>query len=87
MTATPTDETPKRPRFLTIGQIAEELNVGVPTVRMLLKSGELRGMQIGGRGLWRVAAVDLEDFIAGAYRTTAERIAAGELVDDIPSDA
>ncbi|WP_342451743.1 excisionase family DNA-binding protein [Arthrobacter sp. H16F315] len=44
------DEASKRPRFLTIEQVAEELNVGLPTVRMLLKYGELRGTQIGGRG-------------------------------------
>ena len=44
------DAAPKRPRFLTIDQVAEELNVGLPTVRMLLKSGELRGIQIGARG-------------------------------------
>lgn len=47
----PIEAAPKRPRFLTVEQVAEELNVGVPTVRMLLKSGELRGIQIGGRGL------------------------------------
>jgi excisionase family DNA binding protein len=44
------DVAPKRPRFLTVEQVADELNVGLPTVRMLLKSGELRGIQIGGRG-------------------------------------
>jgi excisionase family DNA binding protein len=37
-------------RFLTIEQVAEELNVGLPQVRTLLKTGELRGIQIGGRG-------------------------------------
>ncbi len=41
---------PKRPRFMTIEQVAEELAVGIPTVRQLLKSGELRGFQLGGRG-------------------------------------
>ncbi|WP_427007079.1 excisionase family DNA-binding protein [Pseudarthrobacter sp. H2] len=41
------------PRFLTIEQGAEEINVGLPTIRMLLKSGELRGIQMGSRGLWR----------------------------------
>jgi excisionase family DNA binding protein len=30
----------RRPRFLTIEQVAEELIVGLPTVRMLLRSGE-----------------------------------------------
>lgn len=43
------DVTPKRPRFLTIEQVGEELAVGAPTVRQLLKTGELRGLQIGGR--------------------------------------
>lgn len=73
---------PKRPRFLTVEQVADELNVGLPTVRMLLKSGELRGIQIGGRGLWRVANADLEDYVAEAYRVTAEKIAAGEIEGD-----
>lgn len=76
------DKTPSRPRFLTIEQVADELTVGLPTVRMLLKSGELRGIQIGGRGLWRVAALDLESYIADAYRVTAERIAAGGFPDE-----
>lgn len=65
-----TDEE-RRPRFLTIEQVAEELNVGLPTVRMLLRSGELRGLQIGGRGLWRIGTQDLEDYIEGAYRLSA----------------
>ena len=72
----------KRPRFLTIEQVAEELSVGLPTVRMLLKAGDLRGIQVGGKGLWRVASKDLEDYIENAYRVTAERIAAGEVPDD-----
>ena len=62
----------KRPRFLAIEQVAEELNVGVPTVRMLLKSGELRGIQIGGKGLWRVGRVDIEDYIQTANSKAAE---------------
>lgn len=48
-------------------------------VRALIKAGELRALQVGGRGLWRVGVQDVEDFIAEAYRTTAERIAAEEL--------
>ncbi|MDQ1058433.1 hypothetical protein QFZ23_002334 [Arthrobacter globiformis] len=34
------------------------------------------------RGVWRIGASDIEDYIAEAYRRTAERIAAGELKDD-----
>ncbi|BCW69980.1 helix-turn-helix domain-containing protein [Arthrobacter sp. NicSoilB8] len=76
------DIAPKRPRFLTIDQVAEELAVGAPTVRQLLKTGELRALQIGGRGMWRVAAKDLEDYVERAYRVTAEKITAGELLAD-----
>jgi hypothetical protein len=49
---------------------------------MLLKSAELRGLQIGGRGMWRIATTDLEDYIEVAYRLTSERIAAGEVPDE-----
>lgn len=69
----------KKYRFLTVEQVAEELNVSVSQIRALLKSGELRGIQVGGRNVWRIAASDVEDYITEAYRRTAERIAAGEL--------
>lgn len=70
-------------RFLTIEQVAEELNVGTPSVRALLKTGELRGIQVGGRGMWRIARLDVEDYISDAYRKTAERISSGEIEDDL----
>ncbi len=69
-------------RFLTIEQVAEELNVGVPLVRSLLQVRELRGFQIGGRGIWRIGAADVEDYISQAYRRTATKIEAGELPDE-----
>jgi excisionase family DNA binding protein len=77
-----TAENGKR-RFLTIEQAADELNVKESLIRGLIKSGELRALQVGGRGLWRIGIQDLEDYIADAYRHTAERIAAGELADDV----
>ena len=49
-------------------------------IRALIRTGELRGIQVGGRGVWRVGANDIEDYIAEAYyRLTAERIADGDL--------
>jgi excisionase family DNA binding protein len=69
----------KTRRFLTIEQAAGELNVSESQIRAMLRSGELRGIQIGGRGLWRIGAQDLEDFIANAYDRTTARIASGEL--------
>lgn len=69
----------RKPRFLTVEQAAEELNVGVPLIRTLLKSGELRGIQIGARGLWRIGTTDVEMYIEAAYRKAADRLASGEL--------
>ena len=76
----PVTETPgSQHRFLTIEQTAEELNVSQTQIRAMLRSGELHGFQVGGRGLWRVGRVDLESYIEAAYEQTAARIAAGEL--------
>lgn len=78
---------PNKPavRFMTIEQVAEELSVGLPQVRALLKSGELRGLQIGARGLWRISVQDFEDYITEAYRRTAARVEAG-IVEELPAE-
>ncbi|MEV4990186.1 helix-turn-helix domain-containing protein [Pseudarthrobacter sp. LMD1-1-1.1] len=72
---------PNTPRFLTLAQVADELNVKQSLVQGLIRTGELRAFQVGGRGLWRIGRQDVEDYIEKAYRGTAERIAAGELDD------
>ncbi|MDN3935670.1 helix-turn-helix domain-containing protein [Arthrobacter sp. YD4] len=69
-------------RFLTPPQVAEELNVKPNQVHALIKAGDLRALQVGGRGMWRIGRQDVEDYIERAYRRTAERIAAGEISDD-----
>lgn len=73
---------PKYLRFLTIEQAADELNVKQSLIRALIKNGELRAMQVGGRGVWRIGRKDIEDYIDEAYLRTAGRIAAGELVGE-----
>ena len=78
-----TDE-PTTRHFLTIEQVANELNVKANQIPVLIKSGELRGIQIGPRGLWPIGTQDVEDYIAESYRRTAERIAAGDLQDAGP---
>lgn len=70
------------PRFLTIEQVAEDLNVKPPLVRALIKSGELRAIQVGGRGMWRIGVKDLEDYLEQAYQRTADRIKAGDIMDE-----
>lgn len=73
---------PNQPRFLTLAQVAEELNVKQSLVQGLIKSGELRAFQLGGRGLWRIGRQDVEDYINHAYQRTANLIAAGEITND-----
>lgn len=78
---------PNQPRFLTPAQVAEELNVKQSLVQGLIRTGELRAFQVGGRGLWRIGRQDVEDYINQAYQHTADRIAAGEITDDGEVDA
>jgi len=73
---------PEKPRFsqlLTLAQVREILNVGMPTLYALLSSGELRGLQLGGRRMWRVSEDDLADYLERAYQETQDRIAAGTI--------
>lgn len=80
-----TEELGRQRRFLTIEQVAQELNVGEPLVRALLRSGELRGIQVGGRGVWRIGAGDVDAYIEAAYRKTAEKVSRGDFAEaDVP---
>lgn len=71
-------ENSKKHRFLTVEQVAEELNLSASQVGALLKCGDLRGIQVGGRNEWRIDVTDVEYFIAEANRKTEQRIAAGD---------
>lgn len=65
------------PRFLSIADVCEELNLSAAAVRAMLKSGELRGIQMGGKRTWRIAADELEDYIQREYQATQERVKQG----------
>ena len=62
------------PRFLTLADVAEILNVTSRQAYALVRSGDLRGIQIGGRNQWRVEAVELEDYIQRQYARTDEAL-------------
>lgn len=57
----------EQPRFLTLIDVAEILNVTARQVYSLVRTGELRGIQIGGRGVWRVEDHELEKYIQRQY--------------------
>ena len=60
----------QEPRFLSAIEVAEVLSVTERVVLGLLRTGELRGIKIGGRGIWRVEATELEDYIQRQYAVT-----------------
>ena len=62
------------PRFLTLPDVAEVLNTSLAQVTALVRRGELRGLQIGGRGQWRVESTELEAFIERMYAETEARL-------------
>lgn len=55
------------PRFLTLTDVAEELQISMAQTRALVRSGELPAIQIGGRGQWRVEQVKLDEYIEDLY--------------------
>lgn len=70
------------PRMLTLAQVKEILNVGMPTIYALLASQELRGVQFGGRRVWRVSEADVADYLERAYAQTKARIEAGQVGEE-----
>jgi excisionase family DNA binding protein len=71
-------------RFLTLGDVAEILNISASQTYALVRSGDLKGIQIGGRNQWRVERIKLEEYIDEAYRRTAANLS--ELPTTLPSD-
>ena len=75
------------PKMLSLEQVQEILNLGMLAIYALVRSGELRAAQFGGRNIWRVREDDLAAFIEGAYARTAESIASGRIPEgDTPAE-
>ena len=72
-------------RFLTLADVAEILNISASQSYALVRSGELQGIQIGGRNQWRVERAKLEEYIDQAYQRTEVSLA--DLPSTLPSDA
>lgn len=54
-------------KFLTLPDVAESLNISMSQTRALINRGDLEGIQIGGRGQWRVEQEKLDDYIDRLY--------------------
>ena len=71
-------------RFLTLADVAEILNISASQTYALVRSGDLQGIQIGGRNQWRVERSKLEEYIEQAYRRTASNLS--DLPSTLPAD-
>ena len=69
------------PRFLTLAEVAETLATSPAQVYALVRRGDLPAIKIGGRGQWRVEAVQLEEFIQRMYAQTREFVDSHPFVD------
>ncbi len=69
------------PRFLTLADVQEVLNISSPQAYALVRSGQLPAIQVGGRGQWRVESVELENYIARQYQATRDKVQAGGAED------
>ena len=67
------------PRFLTLTDVAEMLNISSAQTYALVRSGDLPAIKVGGRGQWRVEASVLEEYIQRLYAETREQVGRGSL--------
>ena len=70
------------PRFLTLADVAETLNISASQAYALVRNGELPAIKVGGRGQWRVEATELESFIGRMYAETADFVRAHPFTRD-----
>jgi excisionase family DNA binding protein len=74
------------PRFLTLDDVAEILNVSWSQAYALVRRRELIAIQIGGRGQWRVEVDELERFIQQKYaEARAGAVPAADEPDEAPA--
>ena len=61
-------------RFVPLADVAETLSISAAQAYALVRRGDLRAIQVGGRGQWRVEVDELEAYIQRLYAET-ERLA------------
>src|SRR5215207_11311714 len=84
--AAPDGEDPMpTPRFLTLDDVAEILNVSWSQAYALVRRKELIAIQIGGRGQWRVEVDELERFIEQKYAEARAGTVPAEPASDAPA--
>ena len=65
--------TPEIGRFLTIADVALEMNISVNQAYALVRSGELPAIKVGAGGHWRVERTRFEAYIETLYEEQRRR--------------
>jgi excisionase family DNA binding protein len=69
------------PRFMTLADVAEVLNISASQAYALVRNQELPAIKIGGRGQYRVERARLEEYIERMYEQTRAFLADHPFVD------
>ncbi len=70
---------------MSLTDVAEVLSISATQAYALVRRKELRAIQVGGRGQWRVERVELEDYIRRQY--AAQDQVTGNLLNEHQDDA
>jgi excisionase family DNA binding protein len=72
-----------QPRFLTLADVAEILNISAAQAYALVRRGEIRAIKVGGRGHWRIEADEVERYIQSQYAEVAREIESARAGDGL----
>lgn len=72
-------------RFMTLADVGDELAFSQSQAYSLVRAGDLKGIQIGGRNQWRVERIMLKNYIQAQYRRAAEM--REQLPAELPTEA
>lgn len=61
------------PRFLKLEDVQQILNISSQQAYALVRSGDLPAIQVGGRGIWRVEASEVEAYIERQYAAARDK--------------
>lgn len=70
---------PDDSRFMTLTDVCAALDVSSAIVYGLLRSGELPGIQVGPKKVWRIERARFEEYVTTQYALVRERIENGEV--------
>lgn len=56
-------------RFVPLSEVEKILSISKSQAYGLVRSGELRGIQVGGRGQWRIEVTELEAYLDAAPKS------------------